>query len=34
MTATTDRKPVKLPREQDPRNPVHRLTALFDDGTL
>ena len=27
-------KPAKLPREQDPRNPVHRLTALFDEGTL
>ncbi|MDX6259768.1 MAG: acetyl-CoA/propionyl-CoA carboxylase carboxyl transferase subunit, partial [Kribbellaceae bacterium] len=27
-------KPVKLPREEDPRNPVSRLTALFDPGTL
>ncbi len=26
--------PAKLPRAQDPRNPVHRLTALFDEGTL
>ena len=38
MTATADVaasvKPVKLPREEDPRNPVHRLTALFDDGSL
>jgi acetyl-CoA/propionyl-CoA carboxylase carboxyl transferase subunit len=25
---------VKLPREQDPRNPNHRLAALFDEGTL
>lgn len=35
MTATAHpAKPAKLPREQDPRNPVHRLTALFDEGTL
>ena len=35
MTATASpAKPAKLPREQDPRNPVHRLTALFDEGTL
>ena len=27
-------KPAKLPREQDPRNPNHRLAALFDEGTL
>jgi acetyl-CoA/propionyl-CoA carboxylase carboxyl transferase subunit len=27
-------KPAKLPREEDPRNPVSRLTALFDPGTL
>ncbi|GAA1929536.1 acyl-CoA carboxylase subunit beta [Nocardioides lentus] len=25
---------VKLPRDQDPRNPVTRLRALLDDGTL
>ncbi|HET6562267.1 MAG TPA: carboxyl transferase domain-containing protein [Marmoricola sp.] len=25
---------VKLPREQDPRNPIHRLSALFDAGSL
>ena len=31
---TTATKPAKLPREQDPRNPVHRLTALLDEGTL
>jgi acetyl-CoA/propionyl-CoA carboxylase carboxyl transferase subunit len=24
----------KMPREQDPRNPVHRLRALLDEGTL
>jgi acetyl-CoA/propionyl-CoA carboxylase carboxyl transferase subunit len=24
----------KLPREQDPRNPNHRLAALFDEGSL
>jgi acetyl-CoA/propionyl-CoA carboxylase carboxyl transferase subunit len=27
-------KPAKLPREQDPRNPNHRLAAYFDEGTL
>ncbi|MEU0089280.1 carboxyl transferase domain-containing protein [Kribbella sp. NPDC006257] len=27
-------KPAKLPREQDPRNPVARLTALLDPDTL
>jgi acetyl-CoA/propionyl-CoA carboxylase carboxyl transferase subunit len=27
-------KPAKLPREQDPRNPNHRLAALFDEGTV
>ena len=27
-------KPAKLPREQDPRNPNHRLAALLDEGTL
>ena len=32
MTATAA-KPAKLPREEDPRNPVHRLTALLDEGT-
>ena len=26
-------KPVKPPREEDPRFPVHRLNALFDEGT-
>jgi acetyl-CoA/propionyl-CoA carboxylase carboxyl transferase subunit len=27
-------KPAKLPRSEDPRNPVTRLTALFDEGTI
>ena len=27
-------KPARLPREEDPRNPVHRLRALLDEGTL
>ena len=27
-------KPAKLPREEDPRNPVQRLAAFFDEGTL
>ncbi|QNN53280.1 acyl-CoA carboxylase subunit beta [Nocardioides mesophilus] len=27
-------KPAKPPREEDPRNPNHRLAALFDEGTL
>ena len=35
VTTTTDQsKPAKLPREEDPRNPVHRLGALLDDGSL
>ena len=34
MTTTAAAKPAKLPREEDPRNPVHRLTALLDEGTL
>ena len=35
-TPTTEApaKPAKLPRDEDPRNPVLRLTALFDEGTL
>ncbi|MGZ5418592.1 MAG: carboxyl transferase domain-containing protein, partial [Nocardioides sp.] len=33
-TTAPPAKPVKLPREQDPRNPNHRLAALFDEGTL
>ena len=27
-------RPAKLPREEDPRHPVKRLTALVDEGTL
>jgi acetyl-CoA/propionyl-CoA carboxylase carboxyl transferase subunit len=27
-------KPAKPPRDEDPRNPKHRLAALFDEGTL
>ncbi len=40
MTAVTTRpagasgKPAKLPREEDPRNPNHRLAALLDDGSV
>src|SRR3954466_13779809 len=37
MTTTQDAppvKPAKLPREEDPRHPVKRLTALFDKGSL
>lgn len=37
MTATQTPpmgKPVKLPRENDPRNPVKRLAALLDPGSL
>ena len=37
MTATQDAppvKPAKLPREEDPRHPVKRLSALFDEGSL
>ena len=40
MTTTDDppaiapAKPVKLPREDDPRNPHKRLSAFFDEGTL
>ncbi len=32
--APASTKPAKPPREQDPRNPNHRLAAFFDDGTL
>jgi len=31
---TTLARPAKPPREEDPRYPLHRLTALFDEGTL
>jgi acetyl-CoA/propionyl-CoA carboxylase carboxyl transferase subunit len=39
MTSTAEAaappaKPAKLPREEDPRHPVKRLTALVDEGTL
>lgn len=36
MTTTAEApvKPAKLSREEDPRNPVHRLAALLDEGTL
>ena len=35
MTTTeAPAKPAKLPRDQDPRNPVHRLTALLDEGSM
>ena len=35
MTAAPAQPPsTKLPREQDPRNPVARLTALLDEGSL
>ncbi|MGH8967096.1 MAG: acyl-CoA carboxylase subunit beta, partial [Actinomycetes bacterium] len=34
MTTAAAAKPAKLPREEDPRNPVHRLRALLDDGTM
>ena len=33
-TAQAPAKPPKLPREEDPRHPVTRLRALFDEGTL
>lgn len=32
--ARPDQKPAKPPREEDPRNPVRRLGALFDEGSL
>jgi len=33
-TVTSDAKPSKPPREQDPRLPRHRLAALFDAGAF
>src|SRR5919106_3201173 len=27
-------RPAKLPREEDPRNPNHRLAAFFDEGSV
>jgi len=32
--APASSRQAKLPREEDPRHPLKRLTALFDDGTL
>ncbi|NPC96525.1 acyl-CoA carboxylase subunit beta [Nocardioides sp. zg-DK7169] len=32
--APTTSRPAKLPREEDPRHPLKRLTALLDEGTL
>ncbi len=34
VTSAAPVKKPKMPREQDPRNPNHRLAAFFDDGTL
>jgi acetyl-CoA/propionyl-CoA carboxylase carboxyl transferase subunit len=34
MTTTAPQKPAKLPRAEDPRNPVTRLTNLLDPGSL
>src|SRR5690606_17447547 len=34
MTATHAPAPARPAREDDPRHPLHRLTALFDEGTL
>jgi acetyl-CoA/propionyl-CoA carboxylase carboxyl transferase subunit len=34
QTPAAPAKPAKLPRAEDPRNPVHRLTALLDEGSL
>jgi acetyl-CoA/propionyl-CoA carboxylase carboxyl transferase subunit len=34
MTTVAPQKPARLPREQDPRNPVARLTNLLDPGSL
>jgi acetyl-CoA/propionyl-CoA carboxylase carboxyl transferase subunit len=33
-TLSSQKKAAKLPRDQDPRNPNHRLAALFDEGSL
>ena len=33
-TAPTAARPAKLPRDEDHRNPNHRLAAFFDEGTL
>lgn len=34
MAATAPVKPPRVPREEDPRNPIFRLTALLDQGSL
>ncbi|WP_148616035.1 carboxyl transferase domain-containing protein [Nocardioides rubriscoriae] len=34
MTIQAPQKPARLPRSEDPRNPVTRLAALLDAGTL
>ena len=34
VTTPAPAKPGKLPREEDPRNPNLRLTALFDEGSI
>ena len=34
MTASTDTKPAKPAREDDPRGPLKRLARLYDEGTL
>jgi len=34
VTTLAPAKPGKLPREEDPRNPNLRLTALFDEGSI
>ncbi len=33
-TPAAPAKPAKVPRDEDPRNPIHRLRALFDDGSM
>ncbi len=33
-TTTAPAKPAKVPRDEDFRNPNHRLAAFFDDGTV
>ncbi|WP_121258559.1 acyl-CoA carboxylase subunit beta [Nocardioides ferulae] len=34
MTAATTPRPTRLPREEDPRHPLRRLTTLLDEGSL
>jgi acetyl-CoA/propionyl-CoA carboxylase carboxyl transferase subunit len=33
-TPAAPAKPAKLPRDEDPRNPIHRLKALFDEDSM